>query len=238
MAVKLRLILKEGHWSLATKSLVLALFWFWLPFWIFAFFSFLLFFWNYFELASFYWRSFFALLIVSGMALYFPDYRILFLALVFSLFFVLLGLESFLFVNKKEIYRIFNFLLISASLLFFFWAEFFASTGVYLFIILALVNYWLFRDLFFLYEGEKNNKEGRVYAISLTLIMLESIWAIKFLPIGFINQSAISILILIGIQELVLSLEKKREINFFLLLLTVFSAVFLFVLFFSGWSVN
>ena len=116
------------------------------------------------------------------------------------LFFIILGLKNLSFVNRIQWYNLLHLLLFYALFLLFFSFDksnlfVLKSTGI-----LILVGI-LFR-YFLKFNAVKFSRRRAVMSWALALMVIEAIWAISLLPIGFIssaNLSLVLVLLLSGI---------------------------------------
>lgn len=153
----------------------------------------------------------------------------LFLALsvIYSafLFLLILGVKNLVFTQRALWHRILNSALAyGAFILFFFYNKEFLVAQL---ILLFAVIFFLLRDLF----------KKRMVCWLLGLLVLETVWGISLLPIGFINSASIALLVYFLLSDLVLrysanNLTRKKILTD----VTIFVLLLLAVFIFSRWS--
>jgi len=172
-------------------------------------------------------RPFLILLIVSLLsALSVPAWSLPSLAIYYGLlFYLLLGVKNLVFLQRIVWHRILNFSMAYPVFLLFFHHNQtdYLFRAVPLFIILL----FLFSDFF----------QKRFLSWLLALILLEIVWAISLLPIGFFSAASLAFLSYFTVSDLFRrqsekSLTKEAIINY----ATLFSVIFLFILGSSRWS--
>lgn len=238
MEQRLKLILREEYLFLTIKAIFLALLFSQISFWLFFVLALFFFFYGQQNSSFVFFKTFLVFVFSSGMAIsLFPEYWHVLSFIVFLGFLAILGLRSLVFVRKKEIYRALNFVTATICFLVFFWADFFSTTHLIRFIFLSLGIFWLFEDLFSLYL---QNEERKVfYAAFSALVSAETIFALRFLPIGVVSLSVIALTFFAGAQEFVFAaIDKKASKRRILSIFTLFVTMLLLVFAFSGWNVN
>lgn len=141
------------------------------------------------------------------------------------LFYLILGVKDLVFVHRAGWHRVLNLGLVYAIFLLFFYhsQDFFLVKILLVFFAILL----LLRELF---------KKRLTYWL-LSLLMIEAVWAISLLPIGFINFANISALTYFILTDLAIhhannNLTRRR----ILIDATLFILLFLAILAFSRWS--
>lgn len=148
------------------------------------------------------------------------------------LFFVLFGVKDLIFVKRREIYYFFNCLLFLAVFGLFFGADkqhffifkylaasaavFLLSTELLSFMLPALV-------------GAKKNLVAGVFAFST----VQFLWAVAFLPIGFLNSAALMTVIVLFLEDFIVHhfsgtlnrrLILRNATAFLILIMAIFAA--------------
>ena len=160
-------------------------------------------------------------------------------------FFIILGLKNLLFLKRSLFYHFLNnFLFLSAFLIFFFLAnpDFFWLK--YLAIIAAM--YCLFKEFLLLlpkFSEEKSlimpisKKKAALFALCLAFLASQLLWANSLLPIGFLNSSAIMMVIVLIFKDLTanyfIGLLNKRLV---LKNITIFVIFTLIIFMASKWA--
>jgi len=131
-------------------------------------------------------------------------YGSLFIVVFFGfLFFLLLGIKNLIFVNRQPFYYLFNGLLLLVVFISFFWAGnshlFFIK---YLSVFFAIA--FLFREfLTFSINGFSNSTKKNLIVYGTTFLILQLLWAITLLPISFLNEASLALLIVLILQDFI-----------------------------------
>jgi len=236
MELKLRLILKEIPWYLVIKALGLAWLWLWLPFWLWFVITLFVFYRAEGDPTVSYSRSFWVFALISGSLLYLPDYfKIWSLFWVATSMFLLMGLKEIFFAKKAVVLRALQIVLFLGGLTTFFWWSFYDAHFILRYLILFLATYWLFADLAKVIAGES---QAVFWGGLATFLTIQITYATSLLSVEFADKAAIVLLGIIAIQEFLVRGERGKEIkpNFYLGLGSLFSAIFLLIVFLSDWS--
>lgn len=151
----------------------------------------------------------------------------LYLSVAYStfLFFLILGVKNLVFVQRDNWHRVLNMALAyEAFILFFYYnKEFFVAQLVLIFTVI----FFLLRDLF---------KKRTIYWL-LGLLVLEAVWGIGLLPIGFVNSANIALLAYFFLSDLALhhsanTLTRRKILTD----ATIFTLLLLVIFIFSRWS--
>jgi len=142
------------------------------------------------------------------------------------LFYLLLGVKDLVFLQRSTWYRVLNIgLVYSAFLLFFYHVQ-----GSY--VIRAVLIFVMFLLLL-----ERFTKKRAIYWL-LALIILEVVWAIGLLPIGFISAASLALAFYFFLTDLTsLYFEEKLTKRLILLDSTIFVALVLIVSGFAKWAI-
>lgn len=242
MATKLRLVLKNPQLQLAFKALIfggfLILFklggFSLVPLIFFILVSFLLYskpiFNTFVFLPSFLILSAASVLVLKNI----PESNYSLLVVLFSalLFYLLLGVKNLIFIHRAFWFNFLNLALFYEVFILFFLADkstFFVLKSLALFFA-ALI---LFRE--FLFVSVPNHpfpKKKTLASWLLAFLVLEIVWAINFLPLGFINSANLAILTVFIFGDLI-SNYFKATLNRRLILADVTLFVFLLLTIFG-----
>ncbi len=183
--------------------------------------------------------SFFVLMTISPIALsvFGPQvsYPSLLAAFFGLLFYILLGIKQFVFVARIKLHQALHLaLLYCVSILFF------AAPGGDWFVtrslLLAFFAYFLIRE-FFLIRGFAKDAQMKLTSALIAFVLVEFVWAINLLPIGFINAAGVLLVLLFTLEELLVFALRdtltRRELvlelsTCFTLIATIFA--------FSNWT--
>lgn len=193
MAAKLRLILKQTHWSLALKAILFGVAWLFLPLWAFFLLG------LYFYLVPLFRPLMLALPFFVVLFFAATEPASVWLAVLFSvLFYMILGIKDFILIRRQPVHEV-----LVLSLLFLIFVRFFSvvdswSGYIVLFYSLALgvVLFSLARG--FMVYGDITEASVRALArrrdVALAVIAF-ILWQITlvliFAPLNFLYQSAI-----------------------------------------------
>lgn len=151
------------------------------------------------------------------------------------LFYVILGVKQVVFVSRAKLHHALH-----LALFYFMGILFFAAPGGDFFVsrslLFALLGYMLVREFLIIRSGERSARIKLMSAL-ITFSLVEAVWALSLLPIGFINAAGALLVFVFTLEEIVmLSIKKiltRRALllelsTFFVLLITIFS--------FSTWA--
>lgn len=178
------------------------------------------------------WASFFILLI---LALISPP-SFLGAAFYAFLFYIILGLKNLVFINRLNWHQALHLSLFYA-LFMIFWG---ASDGAPFLLKLAGVfaaSLFLIRE-FFKMAAIDFSKRRVVASWVIALLITEAVWAISWLPIGFLNSSALALLMVFVLINLTLHHLKEtlnKQVVLSAITLFVLSALLIFVT--SKWRI-
>jgi hypothetical protein len=250
MAIKLKSVLKNQQLQLAFKALIFGGFLVLVklgglgvvPIIFFFLAAFLLYSRPLFNAFAFI-VSFLILAVVSLIVLkIFPDEGSYFLLAVFFfsfLFYLFLGVKNLVFIDRAFWFNFFNLALFYAVFLIFFWADkssFFAIKSLLLF----LAALFLFRDSLSVSVSNYSFPQKRTLASwLLAFIILELVWVISLLPLGFINSANLAIISVFLLGDLTVNYFKgvltRRSI---LIDVTLFVVLFLIIFGTTRWELR
>lgn len=233
MEAKLKSILKRIPWSLAVKTLVFALAWWFLPFGLFLVVA------GYFYLVPFFKPLRFLLPFLAILILISPLFftkSLWTIVLGSAVFFIIQGVRELIFVERKAVYKAAYFILIFLLLSAFFsgfqnwigWTAVLGSASVALVFFALLKHLTDYEDL-----PEKREKIGRrkefVVQGLAAFFVWQLLWILLFLPLNYIYQSMLGFLAVAVLTELILayvyfSLTRRK-------ILANFTILFVFVIF-------
>jgi len=118
------------------------------------------------------------------------------------LFFLLMGVKNLIFANRQPFYTLFNALLFLSVFLFFFGTNNIQGFLVK-YLITFLVVFLLVRDFLSLSLSDSLgiNKKN-LMAFGLAFLILQFLWVIALLPIGFINAAPLALLTALILEDL------------------------------------
>ncbi len=191
MVKKLKSILRPIPWSLALRAFIFGLCWLLLPFWAFLCIALYFYFFPLFQPVKFAVHFIILLFFMATTSLGFSA------AAFFSLiFYLLLGLKDFLFIDRRSPYEMFLFLfvfMVAARFYFLFdtWLGIFLVPSVFLFgILFFLVSRGLWKYSAPSFELPLGS-HSRVSLFILTFLLCQLILGIVVLPLNFLYQTAI-----------------------------------------------
>lgn len=165
--------------------------------------------------------------------------------LFWLIFFLILGIKNLAFINRHLLYYF-----LSGILFFLTFSLFFKSDKSILFLskylILGLAIYFLSREFlnFIFGEGEfiKSSDfpilvKKNLVSITFCLLIMEFVWALSLLPIGFINTAGLALILVVILADFFLHYF-KGGLNRFVILrnITLFMILFLAIFMGSKWS--
>lgn len=128
---------------------------------------------------------------------------------IFGIFyFFILSVKNNVFKNNSVIFGILNNLLLFAAFVIFFWPNQ-PQWFFWKFIGLTVLVFFLIREFFFLPAPAERNQMAAVFS----LLMVQLAWAIMFLPIGFLNASALMLVIVLIFKDLAAAYLNKSLDN-------------------------
>lgn len=206
MLKKLKLALKIPPYLLIAKTLLIFLLLVWLSashlslwaIFAFVFFAVLFYFWP--LLNSLSWLGYFLIFLAgSFITILSLDFSVLALIAILGLaiiFFLLIGSKNLNLSGPQSIFLLRSFLFLLIFFMFFsvskielFWLKYLA-----LILAIFIIFYGMFR----------NYPKKKLYPIALTFLVTQVVWAIGLLPIGFINQTALALVFILIIEELII----------------------------------
>jgi len=239
MATKLRLISGKIHWPLLAKAGLLGLVWLFAPFWLFALVALYLYFSPYFQPLKLL-RSLIVFLFICYMlppfVLSFPYITAFFISCVFYL---LLGVKDLVLINRQSAYQALRFFLISTIfVLFFWWGQSAEAIFVPRWLGLFVAAFMLYREYLWLVLEESSEKIA-LGAILASVIIFELAWVLAWLPIGFLNATAVLLLAVFILDDFIMhhfkgDLDRQKLLSNFTVF--VFSLLIIFAL--SDWTIK
>lgn len=223
MVAKLKSVLQNPISQSAFRAVIFGLFLNWSPFFLVPAAIWLYFrpIWNSFAFIwSFILLLFLSLWTISTVTTFVFSWLVI---IFFSfLFFVILGLKNFVFIERKKWYFFLSFSLFYAAFLNFFLVDK-SSLFFFKWFILLVVVFLLFRELL-----EKRN----LVSLVLALIIGEFLWVISWLPIGFLNSANLMILLVLLFADLTINhfwhrLGKRLIIKDLLFFFALLALIFL-----------
>lgn len=223
---------------LLVRSAIAALLWLYAPSWVFVLFAFYFYFNPFFQP----WKILASFLVFLALTLLAPSFSGFWwygeALLVGAAFYLILGVKDLVIVDRQAAYQILRTgLLLVIFTLFFWWGQ--SQDASFLWRLLLL-----FASLFFLYREyfssvlEQESSRTFLAAFS-TLFLFETAWILSWLPIGFLNATAITILAAFMLNDFILH-HYKRNLSRKILLtnFTVFLFSLLIIFLFSDWSIR
>jgi hypothetical protein len=237
MATKLRSTLEKIHWPLLGKSLFVAFLWLFAPYWAFFLAALYFYFRPYFQPKKVAF-SFFVLLALVFLAPPFHGafaYAVAFL--IGAVFYLLLGVKDLLVINRQLAYQTLRLALLLGMLLLFFWWGQSSSLGFVWQLLALFVGFFLlyYEYFSFVFEGRGSYAPA---ASLVALILFELAWALAWLPMGFLNASAVMLLVIFMLNDFVLHHFKRNLTRRIILVnFTVFAFSLLAIFLFSDWTI-
>lgn len=238
MATELKLTLGKIHWPLLVRSAFLAFFWLFSPAWVFLLCALYFYFSPYFQP----WRIFFSFAVFLTLALFVPPLFGVWLyaagIAIGVIFYLILGVKDLVLINRQFAYQTLRLLLFtSILLLFFWWGQSPSLLFVWRLLFLSAFLFALHYEYFsFFFEGNPSNS----FAAALTAFLLfEAAWVLVWLPIGFLNATAVELLILFMLNDFILrhingNLNRKITLTNFTVFIFSLLAIFLV----SDWTIR
>ncbi len=183
--------------------------------------------------------SFLTLMIVSpiAMSVFGPQvsYPSLLAGFFGLLFFVTLGIKQVVFINRVRLHHMLHLALVyGLSILFF------AAPGGDWFVTrsfgLALITYMLLRE-FLIVRGIARGPQLKLVAVLGAFLIIEAVWVISLLPIGFINAAGTLLVIVYMFEEVATKvLQGSLNRNVVMLELATGIALIAAIFSFSNWA--
>jgi hypothetical protein len=249
MVPKLRLVLKNPHLQLALKAIIFGGFLTLVklgnfgitPILFFVLVAFLLYSRPIFNTSAFLISFLILIITIIFILKIFPENNFFFLsALFFSLmFYILLGVKNLIFINRALWYLFFNLALFYSVFISFFYIDkstLFAAKVLILFLALFL----LFKEFFrFLLPEYQLPKKKALIVWLLALIVLEIVFAVSLLPLGFINSANLAILSVFILGDLTFNyLKGTLNRRLFLIDITLFVLLILLIFGTTKWEIG
>ncbi len=191
MVEKLRSILKQIPWSLVLRACIFGAGWLLFPFWTFLLIALYFYLFPFFQPVKFVFH--FAVLIFF-MATMSPGFAA---ALLFSVvFYLLLGLKDFRFIDRRSTYEaaLFLFVIMLASRFYFFFGVWQMTFSVFYALLFGLLFFFLSRGLWGYsaasFELALENR-SRVSRFTLAILLCQLMFGIAVLPLNFLYQASI-----------------------------------------------
>ncbi|MDO8602014.1 MAG: hypothetical protein Q7R62_02735 [bacterium] len=185
--------------------------------------------------------SFIALMIVSpiAMSVFGPQiqYPSLLAGFFGVLFYLILGIKQMIFVNRAKLHHVLHLALIyCASVLFF------AAPSADWFVVRSLFfgvfSYMLVRE-FLLIQGSERGARVKLISALIAFLLVEAVWVLGLLPLGFINSAGMILIFIFAIEELVVLIERNNLTRRALILeLTTFTVLLITIFSFSSWTLS
>lgn len=241
MAGKLKLILRLIPWSLAARAFLFGLAWLTLPFGLFLVVALYFYLVPLFKPLKFGW-PFLALLVLMSPLFFEKTAGVTFIAA--TIFFLILGVKDLVLLRRKSSYGL-AILGLSLILLgdFFYgvsgdfrWTTPFKALALSLTWFLLWKGWVDYRESFTIQESEDRKRAGVALGVA-ALMMWQVIWALLFLPLGYVSQTAVAFLAALVILELVVAhlggtLSRRRILADF----TIFFVFLTFALTSARWE--
>lgn len=247
MVEKLRSVWKIVQLRLILKSFIFAGLLFWirasgsgaLPVLVFVLMGFILYFRNHTQnnLENIY--SFTALLLVSMLGIgLLSHFQFVLLAVIFfsAIFYLILGIKEFSFVRRYEWNSVKNILLIFSIFLVYFMSG--AYSFFYLkYLALFIVTFLLLKEWLFWLEPNFP-KRYNLIAFVISFLVLQIVWAVSILPLGFLNSASLMAAIVYIMFDSCTdyfkgALTGKQIAKNFIILVLSFAAIF----FLTNWKI-
>lgn len=240
MATELKSISGKIHWPLLAKGAFLGLLWFFTPLWLFLLSSLYFYFVPNFNSG----RLSLSFLVALGLAYFAPplhppfSYAVAGGVAVF--FYLLLGIKDLVLIHRQAAYQVMRFMLALVSfLLFFWWGQAPTAGFIWQWLGLFIVLYALYREFLSFALIEESHVKKVVSASLAALVLFEVSWALSWLPIGFLNTTAIAVLVIFLMDDFIVhhfkgDLERRKFLSNFTIF--IFSLLVIFLL--SEWSIQ
>lgn len=238
MATKLKSALEKIHWPLLVKSVLLTLFWWFSPAWAFLLCALYFYFSPYFQP----WKVMCSFLIFLALAFLIPPLSGAFFyatgVAIGIVYYLILGVKDLLLINRQFAYQTLRLILITGVLLLFFWWGQSSSLQFVWRLFALFVALFVLHYEYFSFVLEK--RSGNAFSAALTAFLLFQIaWVLAWLPMGFLNATAVELLALFMLNDFVLhhakgNLSRKIVLANFTVFIFALLAIFLV----SDWSVN
>jgi hypothetical protein len=183
--------------------------------------------------------SFLVLMIISpiAMSVFGPQiaYPSLLAAFFALLFFFILGIKQVIFVSRTQIHHALHLALVyCASLLFF------AAPGTDWYVIrslaFAFMLYLLVRE-FLIIRNAQRGQAVKLMSATISFMLIEAVWVVSLLPIGFINAAGILLVCAFTLEELVTrSMQQTLTRSALATELATLVALLLTIFIFSSWT--
>ncbi|TSC82648.1 MAG: hypothetical protein G01um101420_171 [Parcubacteria group bacterium Gr01-1014_20] len=237
MVEKLKLILRQTHWSLVVKTLVFGLAWLFLPYWLFFVLAIYFYFVPLFKPLPLLFPFF--LTLILGYAIPQNFFMAVFLA---SIFYLTLGIKDLIFVERKDAYETLVLLLVFI-MLFKFVNGFLGWADWYLPVFLLLVSmalYWLFSGFYKYSRPENARVDGVRDFLSLGLFAFfefQVVLVTLLLPISYFYKISLVFLTAMLMSRLVLiNLSGEVKGRQWLLYFSILFVFLVFIFTSSQWD--
>ena len=159
--------------------------------------------------------SFLVLLVISLIVmskLPIADYQLPIAGFFGFLFFLLLGIKNLIFINRQPLYHFLSGLLLLTIFICFFVIGNKASSLIFIFKYLAAFSaVFLLLKEFLTVSGQQlavsshlGSQKINLFSAGLSFALIQFLWAINFLPLGFLNSAALILLIALILQDFVI----------------------------------
>ena len=246
MATELKLVLRNPQSVLLLKTVLFLGFlalakiggFGWLPILFFILATSILFFLPFFQTFSYFVA--FGFFLITGLVFLgkLPESYFSLGAIIFSgLFYLLLGVKSLVMVDRARAYLLFH-----LSIFFLVFILFFQSAeelNAFSLLMVFVVSYLLFREFFKFQDFPGIGwRQKNIFSWTLAFLTLQAVWAIKILPIGFIQSASLSLVLVFifgNLARAYLSGKLNRQAVLRDLTFLVLSALLIFIT--SKWSI-
>ncbi|MFA5386106.1 MAG: hypothetical protein WC297_00270 [Candidatus Paceibacterota bacterium] len=163
----------------------------------FIFFAVLFYFWPLLNSSD--WLGYFLIFLTGSLITILSlDFSVIALIAILGLtiiFFLLIGSKNLNLSGPQSIFLLRSFLFLLIFFMFFsvnkaelFWLKYLALIAAIFIIFFGLL---------------KNYPKKKLYTVALTFLLVQIVWAIGLLPIGFINQTALTLVFILIVEELI-----------------------------------
>lgn len=230
MVEKLKLILRQIHWSLAVKALISALAWYFLPFGLFLLVAFYFYFRPFYQPMKFI-VPFTAFLVLTSHLFFERSLGMAILAGIF--FFIILGVKDLIFVGRRHGFEV-AVLFVSFLLFLVFFSRFddWGASMVLWSLLVFLVFFLLLKNLTD-YNDSLGSEQisrgpyGLIYLFLSVFILWQLSWVLFMLPLSLVYKTALLFITSFVFSELNLAylsqrLSRRRILGNFSLLFVAF----------------
>lgn len=174
---------------------------------IFLAVSFGLYFKRFFQWRDFFFSFLFLVIYAFVLGNFLGEEIYLWVGILFfsALFGILLGIKNLVFINRKRALNLFSGAMYFIVALSFFIADKSSAVSFLFYTLLSLgAFYFIFKEAFKFLMPEFSSAKRNLVAISLGFIIIELMSIIMFLPLGFLNATALIILFIFVFEDLIM----------------------------------